>query len=64
MKNKADVIIVGGGIIGSSVAYHLLADGFAGRIIVFEKDPSYAYASTPRSWAASGSFLQRRSIFK
>lgn len=49
MKNKADVIIVGGGIIGSSVAYHLLADGFTGRIIVFEKDPSYAYASTPRS---------------
>ncbi|WMM90892.1 FAD-dependent oxidoreductase, partial [Heyndrickxia coagulans] len=49
MKNKADVIIVGGGIIGSSVAYHLLADGFAGRIIVFEKDPSYAYASTSRS---------------
>lgn len=46
---KADVIIVGGGVIGSSIAYNLLNDGFTGEIIIFEKDSTYEYASTPRS---------------
>ncbi|WP_018661902.1 NAD(P)/FAD-dependent oxidoreductase [Heyndrickxia acidiproducens] len=55
MANSADLIIIGGGIIGSSVAYHLLHDGFTGKIIVFEKDSTYEFASTPRS---AGGFRQ------
>ena len=42
----ADVIVIGGGVIGSSIAYHLLDDGFAGRVIVVERDPTYARASS------------------
>ncbi|MDZ5473890.1 FAD-binding oxidoreductase [Bacillus sp. 31A1R] len=49
MNNKADVIIIGGGVIGSSIAYNLLNDGFSGRVVVFEKDGLYEFASTPRS---------------
>src|SRR5690625_2120702 len=49
MNRKADVIIVGGGVIGSSIAYNLLEDGFDGKVIVFEKDKTYEFASTPRS---------------
>ena len=42
-----DVVIVGGGIMGASVAWHLTAQpGFAGRVLVIERDPSYAQAST------------------
>jgi FAD-dependent oxidoreductase domain-containing protein 1 len=41
-----DVIIIGGGVMGSSIAYHLANDGFPGRIAVFEKDPTYERAST------------------
>ena len=44
-----DVLIIGGGIIGSSIAYHLAADGRAGRVAVIERDSSYQQASTPRS---------------
>lgn len=49
MEKKTDVIIVGGGVIGSSVAYNLLHDGYIGEVTVFEKDPTYTFASTPRS---------------
>lgn len=45
----ADIIIIGGGVMGSSTAYHLRKQGFDGKIVVFEKDPMYQYASTPRS---------------
>ncbi len=43
---KTDVAIIGGGIVGSSIAYHLRQDGFKGRIIVVERDPTYARASS------------------
>ncbi|SVA12640.1 uncharacterized protein METZ01_LOCUS65494, partial [marine metagenome] len=42
----ADVIIIGGGVVGSSIAYHLLIDGFTGRVVVVERDPTYARASS------------------
>ena len=48
---SADVVIVGGGIVGSAVAYFLSTDAaFQGRrIVLVERDPSYAEASTARS---------------
>jgi FAD-dependent oxidoreductase domain-containing protein 1 len=48
---SADVVIVGGGIVGSAVAYFLSGDSaFATRrIVLIERDPSYAQASTARS---------------
>jgi FAD-dependent oxidoreductase domain-containing protein 1 len=49
--DSADVVIVGGGIVGSAVAYFLSSDSaFQGRkIVLVERDPSYAEASTSRS---------------
>jgi FAD-dependent oxidoreductase domain-containing protein 1 len=47
------VVIVGGGAIGSSTAYHLATHrGFVGEIVVVERDPTYARASSALS--ASG----------
>jgi glycine/D-amino acid oxidase-like deaminating enzyme len=43
-----DIVIIGGGIIGSSVAYHLARDGRAGTIAVIERDMTYSEAATPR----------------
>ena len=47
----ADVVIVGGGIVGSAVGYFLSTSGAVGgnRIVIVERDPSYAEASTSRS---------------
>jgi FAD-dependent oxidoreductase domain-containing protein 1 len=45
-----DVLVVGGGAIGSSVAYHLRSDpNFAGSVVVIERDPAYARASSALS---------------
>lgn len=44
-----DVVIVGGGVMGCSVAYHLAAADTSLRIAVVEKDPSYARASSALS---------------
>jgi FAD-dependent oxidoreductase domain-containing protein 1 len=49
----ADVVIVGGAAIGSSVAYHLAADpGFKGKVVVIEKDPTYRYSASALSAAS------------
>lgn len=47
-KEMYDIIIVGGGVMGSSIAYHLLSAHNL-NVAVIEKDPSYAKASTPLS---------------
>ena len=50
---KADIVIVGGGVMGSAVAYFLAADpAFSGRVVVVERDPTYATASTALSVGA------------
>jgi len=51
MKKNYDVLIMGGGVMGSSIAYHLAKDGFDGKIAVLEKDPSYEFSSTCLSLA-------------
>ena len=43
---SADIVIIGGGLVGSSTAFNLLQDGFKGRVLVIERDPSYQFASS------------------
>lgn len=45
----ADVVIIGGSVVGSSVAWNLRQDGYTGRIVIVERDPSYARASAFRA---------------
>jgi FAD-dependent oxidoreductase domain-containing protein 1 len=47
--SKFDVAIIGGGIVGSSVAYFLLKESPALSVCVIEPDPSYEFASTLRA---------------
>ncbi|MFJ1292949.1 NAD(P)/FAD-dependent oxidoreductase [Paracoccus yeei] len=50
MKNSYDVVIVGGAVIGSAVAYFLTANpDFAGSVLVVERDPTYVKAATSLS---------------
>jgi glycine/D-amino acid oxidase-like deaminating enzyme len=50
MKASYDVVVVGGAVIGSSVAYFLMANpDFTGSVLVVERDPTYRYASTSLS---------------
>lgn len=45
----SDIVIIGGSIMGSSIAYHLAIAGNAGDICVIEPDPTYEFAAAPRS---------------
>ena len=56
MATPGTILIVGGGVIGSSVAYHLRRDGYAGRVVVVERDPTYVRAS---SFLAMGGIRQQ-----
>lgn len=48
--DSADIVIVGGGVIGSAAAYFLMASpGFNGSVTVVERDPTYKTASTALS---------------
>lgn len=50
MKDSYDVVIVGGAVIGSAVAYFLTANpDFNGSVLVVERDPSYLRAATSLS---------------
>ncbi len=44
-----DVVIVGGGVIGSATAYYLRKQGFGGSIALIEKDTTYQFSCTARS---------------
>jgi FAD-dependent oxidoreductase domain-containing protein 1 len=45
----AKIVIIGGGVIGSSIAYHLAAAGHAADTVVIEPDPTYEFAASPRA---------------
>ena len=50
MSTNHDVAIIGGGAIGSAIAYFLQADPtFDGSVVVIERDPTYAHASSALS---------------
>jgi len=49
MFSSYDILIVGGGIMGSSIAYNLMNDQFDGKVAVFEKDPTYEFSTTTLS---------------
>ncbi len=52
-RDQADVVIIGGAIIGSSVATFLaMRPDFDGRIVVVERDPSFRTSSTTLSAAS------------
>ena len=56
MTESAGVVIIGGGVVGSSAAWHLRQDGFNGRIVIIERDPTYQRAS---SFLAMGGIRQQ-----
>lgn len=50
MRDSYDVVIVGGAVIGSAVAYFLTANqDFDGSVVIVERDPTFAQASTSLS---------------
>jgi glycine/D-amino acid oxidase-like deaminating enzyme len=51
-SSSEKVVIVGGAIVGSFVAYFLQELGFGGQIQIVERDPTYQFSSTALSAAA------------
>jgi len=49
---RYDVVIVGGAIVGSSVAYYLREEGFTGSIALVERDPQFTCSATTLSMAS------------
>jgi len=49
-RSSYDVVIIGGAVMGSAVAWFLSANGdFDGSVLVTERDPSYEFTSTART---------------
>jgi FAD-dependent oxidoreductase domain-containing protein 1 len=44
-----DIVIVGGGVVGSACAYYLRKHGFSGSIAILEKDTTWQWSATARS---------------
>ena len=44
------IVIIGGGVIGSGIAYYLALAGASADTVVVEPDPTYEFAATPRSF--------------
>ncbi|WP_151636117.1 NAD(P)/FAD-dependent oxidoreductase [Noviherbaspirillum aerium] len=49
LRGNYDVLIAGGGIIGTAIACALMQQGRGMAIAVIEPDPTYEFASTPRA---------------
>jgi FAD-dependent oxidoreductase domain-containing protein 1 len=49
MPEKTDVLVIGGGAIGASVAYFVKRLDPGAEVTVVERDPAYTLASTPRA---------------
>ena len=56
---RVDIVIIGGGIVGSAAAYFLARTGRAGKVVVVEPDPSYEFSATP---TANGGIRQLFSL--
>ncbi|MEO3387209.1 FAD-binding oxidoreductase [Mesorhizobium sp. CAU 1741] len=49
---SSDIVIIGGAIIGASIAWFLREEGFSGTITLIERDPQFTQASTTLSAAS------------
>ena len=47
-----DIVIIGGAIVGASIAYFLREEGFSGKITLIERDPQFTFSSTTLSAAS------------
>ena len=48
-KNLPKIAIIGGGIMGSSIAWNLAKASVKEDLLVIEPDPTYEFAATPRA---------------
>jgi len=51
MNRNYDIVIVGGGVMGCSTAFHLKSRDNGLKVAVVEKDPTYERASSTLSWS-------------
>ena len=49
---RYDIVIIGGAIVGSSIAYYLREEGFSGSVALVERDPQFSHAATTLSCAS------------